>query len=814
MDYHTTHFPETTVRQLADRYTTILLDMCRSLDRTVLSLSMMTAGDQAAVARSRGAETDIRPTGAVHRFFEQQARLRPGETAVTDGVDSLDYAEVDRRADRLALRLRQAGAGHDRTVGVLVERGLHLPVAVLAILKTGAAYLPLDPGYPEDRLIYMLEKVDATLLVATKSLAEHPCTVSREVIWVDANPASTEEESRPAPDGPWGRAYVMFTSGSTGRPKAVGMPHSALVNLVSWQTAHSRCRAGHRTLQFAALSFDVSFQEMFSTWAEGGTLVMPGEDTRRDLVELLRFIEEQRVDRIFLPFVVLEEIANAAEVVSIYPTALREVVTAGEQLRITPAVRTFFERLPNCRLVNQYGPTEAHVVSSYELEADVEQWEMLPPIGRSIDNTRLFVLDRHLQPVSPGVAGELYIAGQCLAEGYVNDPQLTSERFIVASADLEKTCRLYRTGDICSLRQDGNIDYLGRADRQIKIRGFRIELGEVENVIRRQPGVKDVVVDARRRGKSARRLAAYLVVDSAAGSPGCDAIVASVRNAVIRKLPEYMVPHAFVPVTSFPKTPVGKLDWSALPEPDGGGDGRAEPSTATQLALSRLWCDILDVERPNVRDSFFDLGGDSLSAAVLFMRIRSTFGKELPLSTLYEHKTIEELGAAIDAVASGARANALVPMRSGGAKPPLYLVHGAWGSVMHLRYLVERLGDDQPCYGLSAPDVEGGGRICNGGGTRGSVRRRACRPLSPGSVEPWRVLHGRCDRPGDGQAVGVTGSRGHPSRVDRDLCTWGRAERGDYQRWERAPTTEPGERDRASQLLPAAVGVARGHGRP
>lgn len=708
--YNTSKFSESMVKQILNNFKSILLSLCGSLNEPIFSLNMMQHREKEQVLRQwNKTQAVIADIEGVHVFFEKQAKLNPELIAVTDGQSSLNYSEMNLRSSALAAHIKNAGALPDMPIGILMERSIQLPLAVLAVLKSGSAYVPMDPAYPEDRLAYMIEKAGIKIILSTSSMRDHPCIKSADVIWVDD---LKEEQTECVISSPnqqrHNLAYIKFTSGSTGKPKAVAMPHSSLINLISWQLGHSVCGIGSNTLQFAALSFDVSFQEMFSTWAVGGTLVMVAEDTRRDLVELTRYIEEQNIHRLFLPFVMLQELANAATVLSVFPTSLREVITAGEQLQITTSIITFFETLQDCRLINQYGPTESHVVSFHELDRNRQSWDALPPIGRPIHNTRLYILDAQLNPVPAGVPGELYIAGSCLAKGYFNDPILTSERFIDVSTEIDPEGKIYRTGDLCCFRHDGAIDYLSRIDQQVKVRGFRVELSEIETVIRRHPKVSEVVVDARGSGRQSKKLISYIIQDNEDAGQNSDDIVESIRESLLNELPDYMVPSAFVFVESFAKTPSGKLDRRALPEPEFVKSNQefVQPSTETEKRLAVIWCEILDLETISIQESFFDAGGDSLAAAVMFIGIKTSFGKELPVSTLYKKRTIEALAAAIESNSSNEKATALVAMQSEGNRNPVFLVHGGWGSILHLRNLVELMGKDQPCYGLEAPDAE------------------------------------------------------------------------------------------------------------
>ena len=356
-------------------------------------------------------------------------------------------------------------------------------------------------------------------------------------------------------------AYVIYTSGSTGQPKGVKLNHRPLVNLLHWQLGQSILGKGAKTVQFTPISFDVSFQEIFSTWYAGGTLVSIADDTRKDAVEMLNFLSEQKIERLFLPFIALQHLAEIAEDRGIATASLREVVTAGEQLQITRSISNWFSQLPNCTLYNHYGPSESHVVTSFTLTGAPKTWSLLPPIGQPIANTQIYLLNAHLQLVPVGVAGELCIAVEDAARCYLARPELTDKKFVPnpfvgEASPLENRqagSRLYRTGDLAKYLPDGNIEYLGRMDGQVKVRGFRIELGEVEAALSQHPAVRDVVAVVREDTPGDRRLVAYVVLNLPH-----DNVTADLRGFLKQKLPEYMLPTSFVLLEKLPTTPSGK----------------------------------------------------------------------------------------------------------------------------------------------------------------------------------------------------------------------------------------------------------------
>ncbi|MDQ3257774.1 MAG: non-ribosomal peptide synthetase, partial [Acidobacteriota bacterium] len=489
------------------------------------------------------------------------------------------------------------------------------------------------------RLLTVLPNSDATVVCLDSD-------------WAEIAKQSTEKvASAVAPDN---LAYVIYTSGSTGKPKGVAMPHRALVNLVEWQVRHSTLGAGARTLQFASLSFDVSFQEMFSTWRAGGELVLIAEALRRDAAGLLRLLDDRAVERLFVPFVALQQLSEVSDSEGVVPGRLREVVTAGEQLQVTRQVVSLFGKLRGCTLDNHYGPSESHVVTAYRLEGVSGEWATLPPIGRPVANTEIYILDNHLQLVPVGVAGELYLGGACLARGYLNRAELTAERFIGHPFSADGSARLYKTGDLARYRADGNVEFLGRLDGQVKLRGYRIELGEVEAVLSEHRMVREAAAVVREDVSGDRRLVAYVVAHAdesvTGGQLSNDLSVqlsSELRRHMKEQVPEYMVPSSFVMLDELPLTPSGKVDRRALPAPD---EGRREieeqyvaPRSVAEEVVAGIWAEVLKVEQVGVHDNFFELGGHSLLATQVISRVRKSLQVELPLRTLFEEPTVAGL---------------------------------------------------------------------------------------------------------------------------------------------------------------------------
>jgi amino acid adenylation domain-containing protein len=451
-------------------------------------------------------------------------------------------------------------------------------------------------------------------------------------------------------------AYVIYTSGSTGKPKGVAMSNRSLVNLLMWQIENGIANRDAKTLQFSPISFDVSFQEIFSTLCAGGTLVLIPDDVRRDAIALLKLLTEQKIERLFLPFVALQQLAEVAASSDYLPVSLREIITAGEQLQMTTALTNFLTRLPNCTLQNQYGPSETHVVTAFTLEpsTDTQRFSSLPPIGRPIANTQIYILNSHHQPVPINVPGELYIGGVGLASGYLNLPELTKEKFIpIPYSLLPAPCPLlYKTGDLARYLPDGNIEFLGRIDNQVKIRGFRIELGEIETALTAHPQISEAVVMLREDIPGKKRLVAYVVETLHIKSQQN-----ILRDFLKQELPEYMVPSVFVFLDALPLTPSGKIDRRRLPVPSVSHDLESfvPPRTPTEENLAQIWQEVLGLEQVSIHDNFFECGGHSLLATQVISRLRQNWKIELPLRRLFEKPTVAQLAASIDLLLSTAQ---------------------------------------------------------------------------------------------------------------------------------------------------------------
>ncbi|MEV5853372.1 non-ribosomal peptide synthetase [Streptomyces anulatus] len=562
LDYATDLYAPATARRIADRYRTLLASVLADPDRPLAEAPLLSSDEYEVVTRTWACAARPADPPPVQAAFDAQRRRTPHAPAAVWHDRQLTYEELGAAADRLAHQLIRTGSS-GRPVGILMDRCLDMTVAVLAVLKSGSPYVPLDPAYPADRLAYMIEDSGLHTLLTQPHLRDR-CAVPPSVRVLGPEQWNTEVRPHPSDpglpeSGPHDLAYLMYTSGSTGKPKGVAMPHGPVSGLVQWQCRDSAAGPGDRTLQFSALSFDASFLEFFSTWSTGGTLVIIDADQRTDYDALLEVLAEQRVMRIFLPFVALQSIAFYATAMDLPTPALRECVTAGEQLHVTPAIREFFGRLDGAVLFNQYGPTETHSVSSLRLDGDPAGWPLMPTIGYPINGAEVLILDERLRPLPAGVVGELCVAGPPVSMGYWERPDLTAQKFVPHPLE-GGTGDLYRTGDLARYLPNGQIEFLGRRDGMVKIRGYRVELGEVEAWIRSLRSIADAVVVARQSGVGDTRLIAYY---RPSGKPIPDPSV--LHKELTGCLPNYMLPSAYVAMEQeFPRTPSGKIDRLAL----------------------------------------------------------------------------------------------------------------------------------------------------------------------------------------------------------------------------------------------------------
>jgi amino acid adenylation domain-containing protein len=582
-------------------------------------------------------------------LFEAQVIRTPDAIAVVCDGGSLSYAELSARASRLACHLAGLGAGPESVVAVMLERSADLVVALLAVVRAGAAYLPVDPGLPAERISYMLADASPVVAVTTRAVLAGvglAGAAGMELVVLDDPQATAvldgQRDADPddvgclGPQLPDHPAYVIYTSGSTGQPKGLVMPGSTMVNLVGWQARANPGRAGRRIAQFTTISFDVAAQEIFAALLGGHTLAVPREGTQHDLEQLAVWLDREGISELYAPNLVIDMVCEAAISRGRELASLADVYQAGEALSPGRHVREFFGQRAGARLHNHYGPAETHVVTTYSLPADVAKWPSAAPIGRPIAGERVFVLDSRLAPVPPAVAGELYVAGVQLARGYLGRAGLTAERFVACPFGPAGS-RMYRTGDLARWTAGGVLEFCGRTDDQVKIRGFRVEPGEVEALLAGCPGVAQVVVVAREDTPGDKRLAAYVVPAASGGdSRGLTEVV---RAFATQRLPGYMVPAVVVVVDELPLTANGKVDKAGLLAPVFEVRAGRGPASAAEEKLCGAFAQVLGLEQVGPEDDFFALGGHSLLAMRLVARLRSVLGAEVAVRELFAAPT-------------------------------------------------------------------------------------------------------------------------------------------------------------------------------
>ncbi|MDI3422645.1 amino acid adenylation domain-containing protein [Streptomyces luteolus] len=721
-------FTETQMRLFATAYTAILRRIVEQPDAAAHFGFLTGSGELPANPAPQPADVMSR--------FTAKAAEQPDAEAVVFGEVRWSYRDLDRAARQVTRRLRELGVPEGAGVGIALDRSPEMIATVIGVLRARAACVPLDVSYPPERIARMIERAEPFRVIAHKAHAglvpDPALLLPVESIpmpagaggWpggADGGPGDGADLDRSADldaiaeaPGPLpldSLALILFTSGSSGEPKGVELPHRLWANYTQWQLRAETAAPGARTLQFAPLSFDVSFQEIFSTFAAGGTLHLISEADRRDPATLLRHLDEQEIERWFMPFVALQQMAEAADLLGIRPRALRVLISSGEQLRVTEEVRRLCAGRPTL-LENQYGPTETNIASAYLLSGDPAAWPALPPIGTAIDGAEIHVLDEQLRPVPTGAQGEIYLGGACLALGYRGREDLTRERFVPHPSG-RPGVRLYRTGDVGRVLPSGDTVWLGRADNQVKVRGFRVEPAEVEVAITSLadefPGIGSAAVVARKRGDGVDSfLVAYLLGDEAARERvDLDHLRARLRTV----LPEYMVPAHLGWLDRLPMTPSGKRNDAALralPLETGPAVAPTPPRDTHERALADIFGELLGRPQLGVHDDFFEAGGTSLTAMRLIVTIEKRFGIRIPLTAFVAAPTVAMLAERLRDGDAAPVFDPVVPVKHGGDRTPLFLVHPLGGNVLCYVRLARHLSDDQPLYALQAAGAEPG----------------------------------------------------------------------------------------------------------
>ena len=586
------------------------------------------------------------PDACVHELFEQQVLRDPDATAVIWKGQPLTYGELNRRANQVGHFLRGRGVGADVLVGVALERTPDMVTALLGVWKAGGAYVPLDPTYPPQRLSFMVSDAHVRVLLTSAKWKPQFLSAQDTAVCLDSDwPVLARESTRDLETtiSPENLAYVMYTSGSTGQPKGAMILHRGLVNYLCWALKAYAVEAGGSVPVHTSVSFDLTVTSLFTPLLAGGRVELLPEDVgAQNLLTALRSAKHRSLVKITPAHLeLLSQQLSPGEVDGMTKT----FVIGGENL-LAEHLRLWRDFAPATRLFNEYGPTETVVgCCVYEVQTD-DPRNGAVPVGRPIANTQLYVLDSDLQPVAPGVVAELYVGGAGVARGYLNQPELTREKFLADPFSNRAGARIYRTGDLARFREDGILECLGRVDDQVKVRGYRVELGEIEATLAGHPGIRSCTVLAREDTPGNRQLVGY-VVRRANESPAADDLQIFLKERLL----EWMVPSQFVFLDSFPLTPNGKIDRRALPAPSHERDSAAQvsvaPQTETEKTIAALWTELLHVEHPGIDDDFFDLGGHSLLAIRVVSRIRDVFGVDLQILTLFEHPTLGGLSTVV-----------------------------------------------------------------------------------------------------------------------------------------------------------------------
>jgi amino acid adenylation domain-containing protein len=708
-EYNTDLFDASTIERMTGHFVMLLEGIIANPEERILQLPLLTQPEQQQLlVEWNSTQADYPIDKCIHQLFEEQSLITPDAVAVVFENQQLTYHQLNCRANQLAHYLKSLGVEADVLVGLFVERSLEMIVGLLGILKAGGAYVPFDPQYPQERLTFMHKDASVPILLTQQRLLEKlpshqtqldfgfaQCQVCLDSDW---HLISQFSQNNPITDiQVTNLAYVIYTSGSTGQPKGVQGLHQGAINRFYWMWQSYPFMEGEVCCQKTSLNFVDSVWEIFGPLLQGVTIVIVSDKVVKNPEQLVFTLATNQVTRLLLVPSLLRVLLATNNELELQLPKLKMWVTSGEALS-SDLLQKFRRILPNSTLLNLYG--------SSEVSADVTCWCVEPQtpisqisIGKAIANTQIYILDPQQRPVPIGVPGELYVGGAGLARGYLNRPEMTTQRFILNPFNNSKWNRLYKTGDLARYLSDGNIEYLGRIDNQVKIRGFRIELGEIEAVLSQHSDVEASCVIVREDIPGNKNLVAYIVPH-----PQVTPIISELRQSIKAKLPEYMVPNAFVMLESLPLNPNGKVDRHTLPVPPQSSDSDkfVAPRNQLELQLAQLWSNILKVDKVGVQDNFFDLGGHSLVAVYLMAQIKQQFGKDIPLETLFQNPTLEQLATIVQKDLDYSSESCLVAIQPNGSKPPLFCLPGAGANPFYLYNLACCLGQDQPFYSFQA----------------------------------------------------------------------------------------------------------------
>ena len=705
--YSTDLFAAPTINQMGQHFQNLLTAIAANPNMGIFELSMLSDEERyQLLSLWNETHTDYPSDKCIHQLFEEQVKRTPDAVAVVCSEQKLTYNELNCRANQLAHYLRKLGVKPEELVGICLERSLDMIVGLLAILKVGGAYVPIDPDYPQERISFMLQDTQVKIILTCESLQNslpnhQAIVICLDKDWPQIN--QTSQENLNSAVSAANLAYVIYTSGSTGKPKGVEVIHRS-VNRLLFGVNYAHLDATQRFLQMAPIAFDASTFEIWGALLHGARCVIFTEDIPT-ATSLRNAIDKHGITILWLTAALFNKIIDDN---SQALSGIKQLLIGGEALSVAH-VHKALETLPLTQIINGYGPTESTTFTCcYPIPKQLEATIKSIPIGCPISNTQVYILDNYLQPVPIGVVGELHIAGAGLAKGYLNRPELTQEKFIpnpfekdevIPPTPLNKggnePSKLYKTGDLARYLPDGNIEYVGRIDNQVKIRGFRIELGEIESVLSQNQAVQSSCVIVREDNPGEKQLVAYIVPKL-----GVKLTSGDLRQFLSDKLPGYMVPGAFVLLEFFPLTANGKIDRRALKAPSNTSDSDRfiEARNQLELKLVQIWSKVLKIDKISVHDNFFDLGGHSLLAPYLITQIKEQLGKEIAVTTLFQNPTIEQLATIIKTGLDSSNQSCLVPIQPHGSKPPFFCVPGAGGRPFYFYHLGRCLGKDQPFY--------------------------------------------------------------------------------------------------------------------
>ncbi len=654
----------------------LLENIAADPQQEVSNLSLLSSEDRRRILHDwSGGQADFPCPKCVHQLFEEQVARTPEAVAVSLEEQRLSYGELNRRANRLAHRLRSLGVGPEDMVGLCQERSVEMVVGILGVLKAGAAYVPMDPAYPAERLEFVLQDANARVLVTERAFVAKFPAFQNQVVCVE----DVFDSQDPSQDNNPGTevslenlAYVIYTSGSTGKPKGVMVTHQNITRLLHATQPWYQFNESDVWTLFHSYAFDFSVWEIWGALLYGGRLVIVPHPVSRSPEDFLELLAREGVTVLNQTPSAFRQLVQADQRSGRpHQLALRYVIFGGETLEMR-SLQPWFDKHGDQkpRLVNMYGITETTVHVTYRpiFAKDLASGSV---IGQPIPDLRIYILDARMQPVPIGLPGEMYVGGSGVARGYLNRPELTTERFIPNPFRNKPGARLYKTGDLARCLTDGDIEYLGRADGQVKLRGHRIELGEVESALREHPAVSECVVVLREDSPGDRRLVGYVVAEPDQASPA----LSELRRFLNTKLPDYMIPAAFVFLEALPLTPNSKLDRTALPVPEQArpelDESFAAPQTPTEIAVAEIWREVLHLERVGLHESFFELGGHSLLMTQIISRLREAFQIELPIRRFFASPTIAKLARVIEELL----AKEISQLSEEETRPPVYNTH-------------------------------------------------------------------------------------------------------------------------------------------